>query len=642
MDFSTAKRRRTSLSGSIEVTRENTDLRQSAVNGISPSKRRSSLMSPTKASLARFYPSLLPRAKSAEPPRPGTKEHTSIIERSATAGGSNGIVAHVAGTASEGSELKTNGVGRGLGMAVTSERRSQTPGEGNTLAKQGQSVVNPGPRASPPEEVRDEGTVISDTNGKLQGSIADAADIESTGVTYVPDSQNAQIPSTPTQREPLVPTSGMGVGEDGEPSLPSTPSQLDLEPPRERPKGLLLSSPSRRLRRTGRSSAKSSPLKPPAVPPEHPDQKPMSQLASLGPRRHIAKTPKLPLPPEEIQLQQMRDRLNDLEKQLRDIEDKILRQLLVSSWHQDRGKELKDTAKQKKDVVQRSTKIVQLRHEVLEVQAAQSIHHREAEPEGFERKVASTKAPTLTQRLANILPFSMKPRPLEPKPPLPETMDMNEILHLGSLQTTAEPFTITTSDTLLLPTAADNNLLQRQLVTMSTSHQLLTCNFQVTANIASQQISHFDLQELSPWAEPELGSWLRQSYKTMEPAALGRAFGHYWEVARLRGNCWISCKQEFKDLVANVPESNSPFFFLGLQDLVFARSNVQLKVDWRISLSDQGEVESHSSAYPRFPPAWQQDANSELARIGDAFTMLVEDRGITEAIGMICKVVFPT
>ena len=100
--------------------------------------------------------------------------------------------------------------------------------------------------------------------------------------------------------------------------------------------------------------------------------------------------------------------------------------------------------------------------------------------------------------------------------------------------------------------------------------------------------------------------------------------------------------QEFKDLVANVPESNSPFFFLGLQDLVFSRSNVQLKVDWRISLSDQGEVESHSSAYPRFPPAWQQDANSELARIGDAFTMLVEDRGITEAIGMICKVVFPT
>ena len=81
------------------------------------------------------------------------------------------------------------------------------------------------------------------------------------------------------------------------------------------------------------------------------------------------------------------------------------------------------------------------------------------------------------------------------------------------------------------------------------------------------------------------------------------------------------------------PHDQRPLFYLGMQELVFARSNVQLKVTWRISLSDQGEVESHSSACPRFPAAWHQEATSELAKIGDAFMMLVEDRGISEAIG---------
>ncbi len=592
-------------------------------------------MSPTKASLARFHPSLLPRAKSAEPPRLVSKGvHGSIEQGSVAPGGTNRLVGRVAEAASEESVSEMNGVEKRQGLLATPRRRSQTPGEEKELAKKRQSSMNPGPRASPPEEARDEGTASNGTSGAQHEPIAE------TGITLVPDSQ-PQVPSTPTQSRPYVPTSGMGIGEDGEPSLPSTPSQLGLEPPQERPKGLLFSSPSRTLRRKGRSSAKSSPLKPPDVTPEHPNPKQKSLVAKLGPQRYVANTPKPPPPPEETQLLELQSRLNDAEKHLQDIENKVLRRLLVSSWQQEGSKEGKYTGKKNKEILQRSTKIVRLRHEILQIQTAQSIDHSEARPQETDRNLASTKPFSLTRRLAEFLPFSIKPLPPEPRPPSPKDMDEMQLVDLDVLQTATAPFTITTSNELLLSPTMDNDLLQQQDVTMSTAPQFLTCDLKLTANIITQQISQLDVQALSLWAEPELGSWLRQSREKIELTALGKGFGRYWEVAKLRGKCWIKCKQDFTSLIANAPESNSPLSYLGMQELVFARSNVQLKVTWRISLSDQGEVESHSSACPRFPAAWQQEATSELSKIGDAFMMLVEERGISEAIVMICKVVFP-
>lgn len=642
MDSSPSKRRRTSPSSSLAVTVENTDLGLLPPNDASKSRRRSSFLSPTNSSLARFHPSLLSRAKSAEPPWPVSKDiHGPIEHDYVIAGEPSGIAGPVAGTASKELESGTNGVDKGQELRATPRRRSRTPREVSASPKPGLFVTNPGSRASLPEEARDDGAALNGANGNRQEPVIEGTNIKSDGITVVPDSQNAQLLATPTQRGLLVPTSGIGLGEDGEPNLPSTPPRLVLELPRERPKGLLFSSPTRRSRRKVRSSVKSSPMKPLDVPQEHPNQKQKSLVASLGPRCYIANTPKPPPLPEEAHLLQIQNRLDNLEKQLQDAEDKVLRQLLVSSWQQEGSKEGKNMAKKKKDVVQRSTNIVNLRDEVLQIQAAQSIDHGQA-PEAIDRIVASTKPYTLTQRLAGFLPFSMKPRPPEPRPPSPKDKDVNSVLYSDILQTAAVPFTITTSNMLLLPFTVDNDLLQRQDVTMSIPQQLLTCDLQLTAFITTQQISNLDIRALSSWAEPELGSWLREPREKTELAALGRAFGRYWEVAKLRGKCWISCKQNFNDLVANAPESDSPLLYFGMQDIVFARSNVQLKVTWRISLSDHGEVESHSSAYPRFPATWQQEADSDLAKISDAFIMLVEDRGISEAVGMICKVVFPT
>lgn len=597
-------------------------------------------MSPTKASLSRFHPSLLSQPNSAKPLRPvGEGLYDDTGQNSIAAGVTDSTVGHVAGTPPEKLELGSSGAEKGLGPLVPSRLRSPSPDDGKESAAQVQQSTNPDLRASPPDEALDKGTAANGMNGGHRDPVQEGAD---NGITGVPDSQISQHPSTPTQREPYVPASGMGIGDDGEPTLPSTPSQLGLEPPREKSKGLLLSSPSRRPRRKGRSSAKSSPLKPPEPPSDdptkHPKQKQKSSVTELGPRRYISNTPKPPPSPEEAHLLELQSRLGNLEKQLQDMEDKVLRQLLVSSWQQEGSKEEKTMAKQKKEVSQRSTKVVEIRDEVLQIQATQSIDHDQARATGSNQ---NTRTSSLTQRLAKFLPFSIKPPPTVPSPSSPKDTHIDQVLQWDIQQTAAAPFTITISNTSLLPPTADNELLQRQDMALSTSQQLLAIDLQFTVSTTTQQISQLDVKGMSSWAEPELGSWMRRSLEKMELTALGRAFGRYWEVAILRGKCWNSCKQDFENLVANAPESNSPILYLGMQDLIFARSNVQLKVSWHILISDQGEVESHTSAHPRFPAAWQQDANIELAKIGDAFTMLVEDRGIPEAVGMICKVVFP-
>ena len=597
-------------------------------------------MSPTKASLARFHPSLLPRAKSAELPRPVTNGSNGTVLQSPVIAGGTKVIAHVAGTASDRLEVEMNGMEKRL--LATPKRRSRAPGEGNMSEKQSHFVMNSGVRASPPQEADDESMPAGITNGLHQVPDEEVADNGNTGINEIPDGQKPQNPSTPTQRKPWVPTSGMGIGEDGEPSLPSTPSQLGLEPPLEKPKGLHFSTPIRRSRRKRRLNSKSSPLKSPNATFEHPNQKQKPLIVSLGPRRYIANTPRPPRLLEEVRLLELQKKLADVGKQLQEIEDKVLQQLLVSSWQGEGSKEGRYMAKRAKDVIQRSKNVMHLRDEVLHIQATQNYDLGHSRQEETDRKVASLKPSSLTQRLANFLPFALRTPPSELRPPSPKSTELSQVLELDTLQTAAVPFATFTSNTLLLSPTVDNDLLQRQNVNMSTPQRLLTCDLEITVNVTTQQTSHLDVQKLSSWAEPELGLWLRKSCKEMDLPALGRAFGHYWEAAKLRGECWISCKRDFQDLVANPPESDSPHVYYGMQDLVLARSNVQLKVSWHISISDQGEVESHSSAYPRFPAAWQQEVNSELSSIGDAFKLLVEDRGVSDAIGTICKVVFPT
>jgi len=279
MDSSSpSKRRKTSPTTSVAVDAPSLIPGR---NGEATTPSRASFLSPTKASLARFNPGLLPRPRSAGigAQRPGSQgngvsgqDPTPRRPRSAHGGGSwiNGsggpskpaIPARdkdgeaealtkppmgKAGTASPG---RTTRPLRG-GLSAAPRRRSRTPGQASSPEKVTKPTKELLIAASPPEAANETQDVAQKTiDGQLEQELQGSAE----------------------RRSARLPQAHEGA-DQGEPELPPTPTQLGLEAPPEPPKGLL-NSPSRRPKRKKSSGVQSSPLKPRDPPPEITSKKP--------------------------------------------------------------------------------------------------------------------------------------------------------------------------------------------------------------------------------------------------------------------------------------------------------------------------------------------------------------------------------
>ena len=175
-------------------------------------------MSPTKASLSRFHPNLLRRPGSAEPPK--------------------------SSVASRRNSRKAQTEEREVDSVADKEKeKNSNYGLREAAQTNGQGHVND--NAS---------SIYEETPSKLPPRTGAARGI---GVNQERQSQLR----TPTHDRKQQMTSGEDVDREDEPSLPSTPSQLGLEPPPEKPRGLLFQSPGRRRVHQNRNNAKSSPLK---------------------------------------------------------------------------------------------------------------------------------------------------------------------------------------------------------------------------------------------------------------------------------------------------------------------------------------------------------------------------------------------
>ena len=257
MESSPNKRRKTSPTTSIAVyaqgashlqkqTQQDTDQRTKA--------RRASFLSPTKASLARFNPGLLPGGISAKfnrnqpsndtTPRPRlnavalrtTTPHQRNDEQTTLLG--------YQGRATRSSPLRATSAIKDRLPAP--RRRSQAPNRTISPTKQRsmRNTVDLVAPASPPEDAKEmEDSAPPTVNEQLTKELR--ATIE--------------VPDVSTVRSSIL---SLGRTQEIEPELPLTPTQLGLESTPEPPKGLLYSSPSRRARRRKGEVLKSSPLKP--------------------------------------------------------------------------------------------------------------------------------------------------------------------------------------------------------------------------------------------------------------------------------------------------------------------------------------------------------------------------------------------
>ena len=320
MDSSPAKRRKTSPTTAVAVSASNATSRPVSQDGEQTTPGRASFMSPTKASLARFNPSLLPRPKlaGAGAPRLGqnpTGQQSSHRARKETIGNGGArrsqpttptreIGLYPTGATTTNARAATASPGRttrslGGGMSAAPRRRSHTPGRASSPLKTIDTNFEVNVAASPPEAANTAQDIV---DGQLEQELQDGA---ARRLGRVANADNAIDVSNQAEPE--------------EPELPPTPTQLGLEPPPERPKGLLFSSPSRRARKKRGSSVRSSPLKP----RDSPLEKPPDEI--LGPRLKPAPIQQTTKPDVDEGLSSKQKERDKLSRQLRSLQADVAR-----------------------------------------------------------------------------------------------------------------------------------------------------------------------------------------------------------------------------------------------------------------------------------------------------------------------------
>ena len=250
-------------------------------------------------------------------------------------------------------------------------------------------------------------------------------------------------------------------------------------------------------------------------------------------------------------------------------------------------------------------------------------------------------ASPLAHRLAHFLPFSNHYLAPTRDPDPVRGLDGPRHANTGALEEdVVAPFDINILNIRLLPSTRNDVLLQRQEVVLLSSEHSLEAKLQFTMNVSDQTVVQLQLLELSPWANQELGTWLRLFPEGKDVSTIGRAFGRYSEVSRDRTQYFRDTHREFATLL---PSEKTATYEPGLQTLSFTRDLVTLKITWVVSINNDGEIETQISAAAAFPDTWQRTGGgAELDKVGEAFDLLVKDRGVMEAMRVVCKLIFPT
>ncbi|KAL2047594.1 hypothetical protein N7G274_000636 [Stereocaulon virgatum] len=662
MDSAPAKRLKTSPSTRVPVNGHEIQTRSISRNGDQSSSTRASFMSPTKASLARFNPSLLSQPNVTEPRRSRSQE--SDGERRGVSGDTVGNTHQKArdGLEEPRGPFGEHSSANGQGLRATPRRRSRTLRDEYTPNKNTYPVIVQNLRASPPDGAREgrNGIDATDTEGQAVYSPRPGFDTSFADTNSAPPaSPSPNLPSAPTHLRLLRAGSGMSFDEDGEPSLPSTPVHLSLEAPQQPPERSFFSSPSRRPKRKGKAITKTLPLETPEAAPERSIPPPNRQMSNLGPRIYISTIPQPPPMSEEVEQFRMRDDLARLEKELQDIEDRLIRQTLVSRWQQEGSNATKELAKLRRDASLRGRKILRSREQMAQNMTARRINADSAGMDSAHggtanggssahssKELSSTHLETrsVTQQLAHFLPFSNRHPPSTHKHLSPRDSDAFQLFDSQISLDRQDKLKISTANICLLPPAPDDVLLQRQDLVLSSSDKSLQVKLQVTVNLTTDKVEEVHVRDMSAWADLELGGWLRGFPPNNDLSAIGTAFGRYLAVAKDRAQCFHSSEQEFEALaISRQKLDEHPDFdsYLGQQALTFSHKEVALDIVWLCSVHDDGNIESKVSAKAKFPVTWQRTSGrAELDKVGEAFDQLVQDRGPLEAIRVIGNLIF--
>ncbi|KAF1828679.1 hypothetical protein BDW02DRAFT_603206 [Decorospora gaudefroyi] len=424
--------------------------------------------------------------------------------------------------------------------------------------------------------------------------------------------------------------------EEEEPELPTTPSHTGLEQHAEPRRGVLFSSPTKRPPRV-KDRVKQSPLRPKAPPVQSDDT---TRTVEDGPTEaDTQNVAQIRLPPDPEVEERKREKAR-LHRELEELESQVSSTVneIVKEQHRDADEALRLTERA------HLSKLIS------------KISESESEPE---------KPAVISDLLCSFLPFSALPVPQPRSSPPTRLIPSHRPVELVDPLPYLEMFTsLKFSTQPSLPRGkvfpASKRVHQKYTVDIVGPRKLLTAQVSVNIDALANNIIDMHILRISPWAERELGTFIRKKAQEKDLGNACWAIDSYWEIAQKRAQHWHKCQTAFAHLTPGRTNEDTENYQqkdkqsktiarkdlsrnLGRDTLVLQDKNVLLKLDWRISFDWTGEAESEITIELAFPQVWfETDNAASLRKVPETFASLLRTKGVYEATRIMVTLLFPS
>ncbi|KAI9859976.1 MAG: hypothetical protein M1824_003564 [Vezdaea acicularis] len=261
--------------------------------------------------------------------------------------------------------------------------------------------------------------------------------------------------------------------------------------------------------------------------------------------------------------------------------------------------------------------------------------------------------------LTSFLPFSARPRTKPSQDhlsdsPAPSHRPIDLADPLPYLQVFT-PLTFTSTSTLV--SASDSSespsplLIQKHDITATSPLSLLVARLELDVDTTSTVATRLALTSLSQWAEDELRPWISTHTKSSANiTSVCWALGSYYTQAEQRARTWYRLSRQFSHLAGRDEDLNARretppepsrrelLEHVGRTVWRIEKGNVALRFEWRITVDWTGEAESKVGVNVGLPNGWRKtDSRGVFQRVPEIFDGMVRSTGVEDAVRVLVQ-----
>ncbi|KAF1987313.1 hypothetical protein K402DRAFT_453780 [Aulographum hederae CBS 113979] len=303
----------------------------------------------------------------------------------------------------------------------------------------------------------------------------------------------------------------------------------------------------------------------------------------------------------------------------------------------------------------------------------------------LEDDTTKSKPPPVSQILASFLPFAKAPPPSYDASVSDKPVASHQPVDLPNPLPFLRLFTsFTANSTIATSPTSDSHehIIQTHTFSINSLSSILIATLVLGLSIpilepSSPKITSVSVPRLSAWATAELGSFIREREADGDVGALTWSLQSYWDIAIKRAGCWHRCEEQFSQLfsatgedvaaddqenmisarknakgkgketkrgsVARKEMSRKDILrHIGRKSVLLRSNEVAFRVWWEIDFDWSGEGESRIRAEAAVPNTWNGvDDRNSLKRIPATFEKLVKQKGVFGAVTVMTGLLFP-